>query len=44
MEEQKDVLVKFYASWCPHCREIKEEWEKLAQYFNERPEAGVVIS
>jgi thiol-disulfide isomerase/thioredoxin len=25
----KDIFVLYYVNWCPHCREVKPEWNKL---------------
>jgi thiol-disulfide isomerase/thioredoxin len=25
------VAVFFYAPWCPHCKAVKQDWEKFAQ-------------
>lgn len=28
------ILVLFYAPWCPHCRNVKGEWERLSSMTN----------
>lgn len=40
-DETKDVLVKFYAPWCGHCKKLAPVWDELADAF--ASEADVVI-
>ena len=36
MEEEKPVLVDFWAPWCSYCRRIEAPYEKIAEEFDGR--------
>lgn len=40
-DETKDVLVKYYAPWCGHCKKLAPIWDELADAFAGEP--NVVI-
>ena len=30
---EKPTLIRFHASWCGHCKSMKNDWDKLKEMF-----------
>ena len=41
MDTTKDVLVKYYAPWCGHCKKLAPIWEELAESVADMPDVVI---
>ena len=39
----KIIFVKIYSPYCPHCKEIAGDWNKLAKYYQELPDSDDIL-
>jgi len=37
----KDVLVKYYAPWCGHCKKLAPIWDDLAKHYESNPDVVI---
>jgi thiol-disulfide isomerase/thioredoxin len=38
MQKYELVLVNYYTPWCPYCKQLNPEWEKVAAQLRDHPE------
>jgi thiol-disulfide isomerase/thioredoxin len=36
LPETSDLVIEFYANWCPHCRHFAPTYEQVGQFFSEQ--------
>lgn len=43
-ERDDTVFVKLYATWCPHCKTMEDDWKKLVEKYHGRIINGSKLS
>ena len=42
-DDDKDVFMEFYATWCGHCKRLAPTWQQLAEKFEDAPSLIVYV-
>jgi len=41
LDPTKDVLVKYYAPWCGHCKKLAPVWDELGEHFKDNKDVVI---